>query len=84
MAKNCLVFITVLIGQMDQFQGHEHKYQRKGDWHLVAWGDLEVPVRRLDTYNTFDIVPKENCGTPRYGDETRPKNLSIKIWQRIS
>lgn len=23
-------------------------------------------------------------GTPRVGDETRPMNLSIKVWQRIS
>ena len=23
-------------------------------------------------------------GTPRVGSETRPSNLSIKIWQRIS
>ena len=69
---------------MDQFQGHEHYYQRRSGWHIVFEGNHQVPVLTFETSSTFDIVSKGNCGTPRYGDETRSKNLSIKIWQRIS
>lgn len=75
---------TVLIGQLDQFQGHEHLYNIYDTFHLVRAGDLKVPITSLETKITSNIKPKENCGTPRYGDETRSKNISVKIWQRIS
>ena len=75
---------TVLIGQLDQFQGHEHLYNIFETYHLVRYGDLKVPITSLRTEITSNIKPKEYCGTPRYGDETRSKNISVKIWQRIS
>lgn len=75
---------TVLIGQLDQFQGHEHLYTIYKDYHLVNSGHLKVPIDELRTKITSNIDPKENCGTPRYGDETRSKNISVKIWQCIS
>lgn len=75
---------TVLIGQLDQFQGHEHLYTIFETYHLVRDGQLHVPITSLRTKITSNIDPKENCGTPRYGDETRSKNISVKIWQCIS
>ena len=69
---------------MDQFQGHEHRHNIRSAWHVVAGGTNHVPTEDLTTSNTYDIIAKRGCDTPRYGDETRSKNLSIKIWQRIS
>ena len=75
---------TVLIGQLDQFQVHEHIYNTYQDYHLVRDGHLSVLSYNSFHKTTSDIAPKENYEPPRYGDETRPKNISIKIWHRIS
>ena len=77
---------TVLIGQLDQFQGHEHRmYDVSASWdnrNGRRTGDSWI--YNLQTKDTEDIINKKNYGTPKYGDETRSKNISVKIWQRIS
>ena len=88
MAKNCLVFITVLIGQQDQFQGHMHRTYMYG---TTDGGTSAVVAPRADRndrnrywYTDRAYYGDAGNGTPRVGDETRPMNLSIKVWQRIS
>lgn len=74
---------TVLVGQMDQFQEHQHTYygnrwgRNVGDWGNMMSVDAETRP------STFNITGTEN-NPPRYGTETRSKNISIKIWQRIA
>ncbi len=76
---------TVFIGQLDQFQGHFHNldsvWKNKPSWHNSG---RDNPVTgEYEAIATNPISDGIN-GNPRYGDETRPINLSIKIWQRIS
>lgn len=69
--------------QLDQFQGHEHKTERLkytgngdgGQGSYVEGGWWET---------TTGITGKSGCGTPRYGDETRPMNYAIKVWKRTA
>lgn len=77
---------TVLIGQLDQFQGHEHRmYDVSASWdNRNGRRSGDSWIYNPTTKDTGDIINKSNYGTPRYGDETRSKNISVKIWQRIS
>ncbi len=73
---------TVLIGQLDQFQGHKHKYIRPYAGTLIS--NING-TRTGATYgSTGEILTDGENGEPRYGAETRSKNISVKIWQRIS
>ena len=87
MEKNCLVFITVLIGQQDQFQGHTHAIT--GDSTAGGnWGNPS-PIAEGDSRGSYQVLSASyptayDNGEPRVGSETRPSNLSIKVWKRIS
>jgi hypothetical protein len=87
LAKNCLVFITVLIGQLDQFQGHTHAITGNATAG-ENWGNPS-PIAEGNSRGSYRVLSASyptayNNGEPRVGSETRPANLSIKIWQRIS
>ena len=78
---------TVLIGQQDQFQGHKHRTYMYGS---NDGGIAAVSVPRADKndrnrywYTDESYYGDAGNGTPRVGNETRPINLSLKVWQRI-
>ena len=69
---------------MDQMQEHTHTYDRLektyrcyhnlyGGTNYVATGDF-----------VGDSTGTSNANSGRSGEETRVKNISIKLWQRIS
>lgn len=72
---------TVLIGQMDQLQNHNHKYYRG-----TVSGSGAYDKDLIGDPNTSNIPPAQSnlVARGRTGDETRSKNISIKIWQRIA
>ena len=67
---------------MDQFQEHQHTYygnrwgRTSGDWGYLLSVDA-------DLMPSFNITGTEN-NPPRFGTETRSKNISMKIWKRIA
>ena len=81
---------NVLIGQCDQFQGHEHKFNvpknylvhpyEKGASVSDIW---DVPNLKITKY-TVDVSQKDGFSVPRIGDETRSKNVSVVFWKRIA
>lgn len=74
---------TVLIGQMDQFQEHQHTYYgNRWSRNVGDWGEM-MSVDAETRPSTFNVTGTEN-NPPRYGTETRSKNISIKIWRRIA
>lgn len=85
---------NVLIGQMDQFQGHWHKLGNENGINTVALGAATLggdvqganpgDLNRYSVDLALDAISDGTNGTPRYGEETRVKNISIKLWQRIS
>ncbi|MBQ5876180.1 MAG: hypothetical protein IIW71_00105 [Treponema sp.] len=91
MAKNCLVFITVFIGQSEGLPNITGEFGLvRDDYATTSNGAFSV--RRADigiggsggtTGNVTFNAAKSNA---IYGNSTHvtPSNLSIKIWQRIS
>ena len=79
---------TVLIGQQDQFQGHMHRTYiygtNDGGTSAVAAPRADRNDRNRYWYTDGSYYGDAGNGTPRVGDETRPMNLSIKVWKRIS
>ena len=69
---------------MDQFQGHEHFYLQNSYENKLNLSNDGAYLRKPYDTKTRGIVPDGKNGTPRFGDETRVKNISIKLWQRIS
>ena len=74
--------MNVLIGQCDQFQGHEHSGRnlKKSDNNTGAGYQSE----RTMTGPTTGIISDGINGNPRVGTETRPKNIIVNYWKRIS
>ncbi|EKO3497128.1 phage tail protein [Vibrio fluvialis] len=69
--------------ELDQLQGHEHKY---GDPRVnyAAAGNLNaMGVNSEGTHTTEEIVSDGINGTPRVGSETRPRNLAFPILVEI-
>jgi hypothetical protein len=73
--------------QLDQFQGHWHSRQshkRNCDSarynYIADSGGYHGP----DDIVREPIEDNEGNGPPRYGNETRPVNQTIRIWERIS
>ena len=63
---------------MDQVQDHTHIAQVPPyGWNNLDIGKIQAPTRGSDTKSTGVM----NSG--RSGEETRVKNISIKLWQRI-
>ena len=73
---------TILIGQNDQLQGHEHSYTHGGPDD--AFDGVGVKAGILGNYTTSGIVTNGNNGKPRVGNETRGKNLTVRYWKRIA
>lgn len=79
---------------MDQFQGHWHKLGNENGINTVALGAATLggdvqganpgDLNRYSVDLALDAISDGTNGTPRYGEETRVKNISIKLWQRIS
>jgi hypothetical protein len=65
---------------MDQLQNHNHRYYRGSS----NYGDFDKDL--VGDSNTSNIPPAQSnlVARGRAGDETRSKNISIKIWQRIA
>lgn len=75
---------NVLVGQMDQAQEHTHTYGRlkkDREFILTAYGGANL-------IHTGDYVSgttgTSNANSGRSGTETRVKNLTVKLWERIS
>ncbi|MDO4506488.1 MAG: hypothetical protein Q4B64_06030 [Spirochaetales bacterium] len=73
---------TILIGQNDQLQGHEHYYSHGGPDD--AFDGVGVKAGILGIYTTSGIVTNGKNGNPRVGNETRGKNLTVRYWKRIA
>lgn len=75
---------NVLIGQMDQLQDHTHTYdlweQSVEVVHAVTGGPNYI--RTGDMVEETTGTSKANSG--RSGAETRVKNISVRLWKRIS
>jgi hypothetical protein len=73
---------NVLIGQYDQFQGHTHgdfrKFNPYYSW-TTGGGDSGYVIAGVD-----QLKSDGTNGTPRVGKETRPTNMTYKIWKRVS
>lgn len=64
---------------MDQLQDHTHPEKAPtGDWNKLAAGYIQTPTRGYTSDTTGGVK------SGRSGEETRVKNISIKLWQRIS
>ena len=73
---------NVLIGQFDCFQGHEHRNMRNGSGSM---SNHYAYTNNDNAYSpTLGIVSDGTNGTPRIGNETRPVNLTVKIWKRTN
>ena len=76
----------VYIVQADTFQGHKH-YTNSGNSASSPTGNYPIAQWNrpgLDIMNTTGINTDNTNGTPRYGNETRPINITIKMWKRIA
>lgn len=64
---------------MDQLQDHTHtaKVPPYG-WNSLDPGHVQAPTRGSDPDSTGGM----NSG--RSGEETRVKNISVRLWQRIN
>jgi hypothetical protein len=76
---NGIAYTAAAIGttQQDQFQGHQHLYDR---WVGTTGGGGGINGYLMgdagNTNTTSDVTDGSN-GTPRYGAETRPANLAM-------
>ena len=68
--------------QLDAFQGHEHTTDTSDDNNDGAGGYSDRPINTDGT--TKGIVEKSGYGSPRYANETRPKNVTIRVWRRTA
>ena len=70
---------NVLVGQMDQVQNHTHSEKAPSNgWNDLEPGNIHAPTRGY----TSDTTGGVNSG--RSGEETRVKNISVRLWKRIS
>lgn len=73
------IITNVLVGQMDQMQKHNHseKVPTGTNYALLAIGGTAVSSAGYSSGTT-------GINSGRSGEETRVKNISIRLWQRIS
>lgn len=66
---------------MDQLQNHNHKYYRGSVYNSGSY-DKDL----VGDPNTSRIPPAQSnlVARGRTGDETRVKNISLKIWRRFN
>jgi hypothetical protein len=74
--------------QADAFQGHHHqlKYENQFTWpgngtdvYRFRYASNDIPYDLVQ-----DPITDGSNGTPRTATETRPKNRTIRIWERTS
>lgn len=70
-----------LVMQKDCFQGHEHLYTACDGGSGTKDGGV---IHRSPNSHTYGIVSDNSHGEPRVGDETRPKNYTIRVWKRTA
>ena len=64
--------------ELDAFQGHEHGYSHMELTSTLPPGtDPTIPAPASVDATTTSIAKDSGDGTPRYGPETRPLNLSV-------
>ena len=75
---------TVLIGQSDTMQGHKHSlgnaFSKDATPRTLDYNDKNYAGWITETGSP--ITDGVN-GEPRYGKETRRKNISVRYWKRI-
>ena len=74
---------SVLIVQADTFQGHAHIVP----YRALQAGGYEAPIgdgSNAAKQTTTDIVSYGAYGTPRISNETRSKNITVRLWKRIN
>lgn len=82
--------MNVLIGQCDQFQGHEHEFFVPKEFLVVpekfgaSVSDIWDDPILLNKKHTSNVSQKDGFSVPRIGDETRSKNVSVVFWKRIA
>jgi len=81
-----IVLTEVIIGEVDCLQGHGHELAGAGGINAVqigtywsVWTPNEPGSYRRMTSALFDV----GYGVPRYGNTTRPVNISICYWRRF-
>jgi hypothetical protein len=68
----------------DQIQGHEHTQNMRNNT-AGYWGDNNASPRNdVMSLPTAGIVSDGVNGTPRVGDETRPKNIALNLYIKVS
>lgn len=85
---------TVLILQNDAFQGHYHGHNKTSSWEggsvangnngAMLWGQVSSVQETISKVYTREYNSDEFHGTPRVESETRGKNITVKLWKRIS
>ena len=75
---------SVLVVQADTFQGHSHIVP---NIQATQCGGNDYPGGSGNTPNTrttTDIVFYGHNGVPRVANETRSKNITVRLWKRIN
>lgn len=73
----------VLAVQADTFQGHAHStgtyFDGSGQGRFTVSGDMNATV-----VPSVCLLSDGIHGTPRVDSETRPKNMTVRLWKRIN
>lgn len=80
----------VYIVQADSFQGHFHElvsgknddFGHHGEGNAV--GHIGFSGNTSFANRVRNALTNNNDGTPRYGKETKPLNITVRLWKRIS
>ena len=76
---------NLLIGQRDEFQAHKHELAGAGGAHSVQQGtywSVWTPNEEGSYQHMGAIYQYSGFGVPRYGTETRGKNITCRVWLR--
>lgn len=74
--------MTVIIGQNDQLQEHNH-YTYKSVNDSTSWGVPTMSAYKSLGYSE-DAYTNNITNAARHGIETRSKNITIKLWKRTA
>lgn len=78
----------VLVVQNDTLQGHQHRLgnglvNSHDTTSGLSGGSHQTQMYGKIIYNTTNIESDGTHGTPRIDDETRSKNITVRLWKRI-
>lgn len=68
---------TVLIGQNDMLKSHSHAYTRSNQSGPAVYNSGSFPMTYITGQET---VITSSTG----GNETRPKSITVRYWERVS